>query len=216
MKGLMKVLYGMSFSLAVIAVSCTKNQVGQDLPAKATSSRMNIELIEEVEELPTSVVPLGYAKFSSAEKVEFWLRHVDRYLNNHPEFPDALVAHIEKLKGFAHVDLYDKGDIPEMREYIENFEKTWYREPIEKGIFPAKALTEASTFWGTGKSEQTLTALQKTAVTSDSESSSCNCIYDLGCPTNKYCYDKPECEPGKGAPANCGVFGTSRCSGKCE
>ncbi len=201
-----------------LASSCTKDGHEAPINVSPDTKANRLELIKEVEKLPTSVVPLGYVKLNSSEKVEFWLRHVDRYLKQHPELSPELVAHIQKLKTFADVKLYDQANSPEMQKHIKDFEQSWYYEPIKRGTFPAKELTEVSSFRGTGTSEQTLQGLKSTTllITETPGSSTCNCIYDLGCASGKYCYGKPECGPGQGAPATCGVFGTSRCSGKCE
>lgn len=202
--------FAVLFMAALLFCSCSKKS--SDMP-EVQSDDVDIALINEVENLPNSLVSLGYNKFTSKEKVVFWTRHVDRYLKLHSNLDERTVNHIKKLRTFLSVDLYDKSQSADMKKYVNEFEKAWLLDAIEKQGFDAKTLVEVGTLRGAGKAESTLEIASKLSFTTTTEN--CTCYYTAYClPAS--CISQPECAAGQpDNPGDCGVFGTSRCTGRC-
>lgn len=201
------------FTVTFLFQNCSKKESSVE-----NSSTINFSLIEEIENLPNSIVSLGYNKLKNNEKVEFWNRHVTRYLKTHEDLDKKTIAHINKLKSFLNIDLYDNASSESMQRYVKDFEKKWLLDAVEKEGYNAKTLIEVATLWGAGKQDVTLENMSNIAFKTNSEdptNSNCNCYYSLPC-LPKSCNSKPECSPGNPNPGDCGVFGTSRCTGTCE
>lgn len=187
--------------------SCTKSN--------ENSSAINLDLIKEVENLPKSTVILGYQNLNNNEKVEFWNRHIDSYLNTHiisTEFKD----HILKLKNFVRVDLYNTLGTANTDADVEKFTKEWYTDVVKKNVFPHDQLLEVGTIYGVGKNETTLRTMKTTAYSESSENSACNCYYEVSCWLWKNCISENICKSPNANPYNCGLVGTSRCTGVCQ
>jgi hypothetical protein len=197
--------------------SCQKSDLKTVEPASAvaTTTTVNMDLITEVENLPRSVVSLGYNKLNSSEKVLFWQRHIDQYVKEHSDLSPEIKSQLLEMKKFVTTDLYDNIRKTETRKRIADFQREQYTIPVQQRKISANVLIDAATLVGAGKAEQTLTELQRTAVALATDNN-CNCYYDISCSTGKYCFSNPVCSTGDDNPYNCGLFGTSRCSGICS
>lgn len=203
-----------NFKIFLLVSICYLTACSKDESVK-NDKTVNIALINEVTNLPRSLVTLGYANLNSEEKVIFWKNHVDNYLKDHPELSPALVEHIQELKKFARKEIWDNNSLPEMRRKIDDFEQNWFVKPIESGIFPGEVLVDVATIIGVGKPDK-VTLQRRSELLSTLAEANCKCRYDIYCATTP-CVSKPECAAGQpNNPGNCGVFGTSRCTGRCE
>ena len=193
------------FVLSLIFLfSCGKETRDSNEPDESKAIRT--ELIKEIQNLPKSLVGLGYRKLNSPEKVIFWNTHVDKYLSTHT-VSEKLRQHIDLLRGFATPTLYDQLGTAEMDMYVADFTKKWYTIPVNTGLFSAKELIEIATLVGVGKDEVNVSPLPLGG-------SGCNCYYNISCGSNRYCYENDYCNTY--GPMTCGVFGTSRCDGTCD
>lgn len=193
-----------AISLALL-FSCNKEtrKSNSDVEAKA----IRTELIKEIQSLPNSLVGLGYQKLTNSEKVVFWNTHVDQYLLTH-KVSEKLREHIELLRGFATVRLYDQLGTAEADKYVADFTEKWYTIPVSKGLFSAKDLIEIATLVGVGKDEGGVVSVV------EPPGSKCDCRYNISCGSYRSCYASTYC--GDYGPMECGVFGTSRCDGTCK
>lgn len=195
--------------------SCQKSDLKSVNPTSTiATTTINMDLVTEVENLPKSVVSLGYNKLNSSEKVLFWQRHLDQYVKEHNDLSPEIKSQLLEMKKFVTTDLYDNLKTPEMRKRIDAFQRDQYTIPVQQKKIPASILIDAATLRGTGKTEQTLTELQRTAVALASDN--CDCYYDISCGLNRFCFSVRECQTNDDNPYNCGLFGTSRCTGKCS
>lgn len=173
---------------------------------------MDVNLISEVENLPQSSVRMGYNQLSSQEKVVFWNRHIERFISSNTLSPE-LKTHIMKLKSFIKPELYETLGTPVTDKYVLEFTKGWYTDPVQKGIFKADVLGVAGTLMGAGKIENNVEKLRQKAFTSSTEEN-CDCYYSISCWGTYWCTTKDFCKDQ--GPYDCGITGTSRCTGTCN
>ncbi|MCF0061346.1 bacteriocin fulvocin C-related protein [Dyadobacter chenwenxiniae] len=175
------------------------------------------QLVDEVMALPHRVVPLGYAKLSGAEKVVLWNKHIDKYLSSNKLSKDV-IAHIELLRKFNTIEIFENANDPLIKERIAKFEKSWLVEPLANGTIPREVLFRVGTLAGLGVAEADLGSLNSRVSAKASEGGSggatCECRYDLGCLGWDNTCDKGNCRDAYNS--SCGVFGTSNCTGKCR
>lgn len=220
----MKISKFIFFVLAIFTiVSCSKD-TNDEITPLAISGLKNIkasmELIVEVENLPKSSIVLGYNTLNATEKALFWNRHFDNYLKNN-ELSDDLRAHIIKLKTFATPELYSTLGSTKTTAFVEKFTNEWLVTPLRNGRYPAKVLTEVSTFIAMGKDETTLQKLKTQSIKTSSEKGgegggvTCDCIYNSYCSfvSGNSCYKNVFCNS---INYDCGIAGGSRCEGSCQ
>ena len=174
----------LGLSLAFLA--CNK-EATRESNSNIQSKSIRIELIREIQELPNSLVGLGYQKLNNPEKVVFWNTHVDKYLNTH-KVSDGLRNHIELLRDFATVKLYDQLGTSDIDKYVADFTNKWYTIPVEKGLFNAKDLVEIATLAGVGKDKDAI------PYSVDPTEPICDCRYNISCGSYRSCYSSTYCE----------------------
>ena len=179
---------------------------------KSILSEQSMDLIRAVENLPNSVVQLGFKKLSPEEKFVFWTRHIDNFLKNN-KLTLETENHIMNLKKFLRVDLFTNIGSEETKKQIDDFEKAWLIDPVASGKFDAKTLVFASSLMNVGKKDD----VSKTAIASGEPI--CHCRLTIYCQIGDW---HGTCDDGKCVVATdeeeggCGLFGTSNCTGICN
>lgn len=194
----------------IILASCSTDP---DIDPTGTE-RLDKQLVEEVSSLPNEVVPLGYATLTSLEKVALWNKHIDTYIAKNSLSKDIL-AHIKKLQEFNTVDIFENPNDPAVKTRIADFQQKWFKEPLQDGSIPREVLFQVATLSGVGVMGANLGSLNSRVLAKNSEVGvKCNCIYDLGCQGWSANCMSETCSGASNT--NCGIFGTSKCEGKCD
>ena len=207
MKAIIKFFFLFCLTL-LFSFSCNSK-----IESVAPEISVDLSLIREVENLPNNIVSVGYDQLNTSEQLVFWDRQQQRFLRDN-QVSDALRKHISLLSQINTLEVRNSLDTPRTREFIDNFTKTWFVDPVKKGIFSRDDLLQVATLFGAGKSDLSLEKLNArvSAVQVETEND-CNCIYDLGCQGWSATCNTGSCSSGS---SNCGILGSSNCQGKCS
>ncbi len=188
--------------------ACTPGLVDGPVVDQVIPTGQRLQLIEEIEKLPNSLARLSYQKLSPSEKVILWQRHLQEWLDSSILRPEQK-AHIRRIYEFANVELYENREAPETKRKLADAEETLFYQPIRSKLFPAKLLLQIATFDGVGK-----------ATNTNATEAFCNCYYSISCGAGS-CVDRAICtspgpKPKDTQPSDCGLLGSSDCSGRCD
>lgn len=195
------------YTLLLLAiVSCNKNEDLQIQPNADRSNSVNYQLIEEVKTTNQSVIRLAIAKLNPEEKNILWTQHLDSYINN-PNTSDKLKNHLLKIKPLLTVQFFQEQGTVEQKAFMKEFEKKWFSEPIQRGEFTKDELLHAVTAFGLGIKQIPGNSANANKVAPIG----CSCYYSASCDGSMLCMDGGCAQGGQ-----CGIFGSSDCTGKCS
>jgi hypothetical protein len=196
--------------------SCKK----QDNNDVSPTTPINKELITEIRASSPAVAKLAINGLSPEEKVVLWRQHFESYANN-PSTSPELKSHILKLFPLLTVERFKAAGTPENDAFMDSFTNIWFTQPVAKRQFAKDELLSISTVFGFGSEPGSTT--KKLAVNHKGSSTLsidfpesddpplCGCRYSLSCDGSTYCRDG-----GCSGGANCGIAGTSSCTGRCH
>jgi hypothetical protein len=193
-----------SLSVMIVLASCTQSSIN---PSEA-SLEVRLQLIREIETSQNSVARISYSKLTPEEKVVFWHRHLEKWMS-HTSLSSAQLVYLKKVHDFATPALYADLESPAARQKIVDAENVLFHQAIKDGLFTQAQLYQIVTFEGIGTQELANGRIE--AV----EGNYCDCLYSISCGAGS-CRTEVQCGPLYRNPYDCGILGTSRCSGHCS
>ncbi|MGA0559853.1 bacteriocin fulvocin C-related protein [Larkinella sp. VNQ87] len=201
---LLRFLLCIGFFVSIIqACKSPDNVKAVDQPI---NSSVNLKLIEELEQSPNSVVWVSYPDLNPEEKAVLWHRHLGKMLLN-KSYNRSQIDHIKELDKIINADLYKNLNDPETKKFLEDFHQEWFVKSVESNLFSVEQLLAISSLASIGNSSAhgRVQAPLK----------ACDCRYGISC-SDARCPDNKSCTtPSFDNRTNCGIAGTSVCTGKC-
>lgn len=188
------------------AIGCNRSEPSSVAP---TTSNVNLKLVEELEQSPTNVVWVTYSTLNPDEKALLWHRHLNTALSN-SRFSQEQRSHIKQLDVVINADLYKKLGTSELQQFMDKFHEEWFVKAVDNKLFTVSELMKISSLNGIGKDGDSNGSGRIMAPMAG-----CNCRYGISCQANS-CPDNRACtQPSLDNRSNCGIAGTSTCTGKC-
>ncbi|MFT4031315.1 MAG: bacteriocin fulvocin C-related protein [Siphonobacter sp.] len=164
----------------------------------------DVAVVKELESLPNEIVHISYRNLSASQKALLWQRHLSNVMDNW-DLTTEQKNHIAKLQNLVSKTLFSRVGTKELQDQMDSFVKEWYDPAIASGLFTQINLVKISTIKGIGNGNYSGRVLV----------GDCVCYYSLSCGLLS-CIDNKTCSEGLENPFDCGILGTSRCTGKCE
>lgn len=177
--------------------------------AEASDMKINLAKIAEVQKFPQSTIRLAYNTLSNEEKAFFWKMHVDQYVAK-TDIDPKLKKYVLDLREIITPELYASLKTGENAAKIKQMNAE-FEKVVNSNEFSKDQLIAVTSFSSMGVPEVSMNALENTAALVASE---CDCYYSISCSGSKTCEESQHCKDN--GPFDCGLFGTSRCTGTCK
>lgn len=169
------------------------------------------KLVEEIINLPSYAVSPAYKQLNPAEKVYLWEKHLNSVVQLNT-FNLEQIEHINVLQGLNSLELFEKVGSTELEEFMDNFADNWIRKATEEHLFTREEIIKIATIKGIGKNIDQYIAGSKYKIANPP--AKCECRYSISCGSDD-CDDNDNCKDRENEAFECGILGTSRCTGRC-
>lgn len=170
------------------------------------------ELVEEILVLPSQVVSAAYKQLNPKEKVFLWQRHFEN-LKKENTFNVKQLEHLMLIERLNDEALFNRVDNIEFSVKMEELETAWIKKALDEAIFTIQEIHLFVTIKGIGKDAKD-SMISTSNLKTLAKATKCECYYNLGCPELK-CDDNDNCKDPENKSEDCGILGSTTCSGRC-
>ncbi len=210
-----KVIKNLSIILIFLSFSCGKDQIHIETPTTELSTLAK----EVINQKSPEVMRQSYAMLSPQEKESLWkIKYKTILSNDSKKMTSEQVKIVQLLNDFllkhGIAGLLKNPKIGEdfLKSNISSFSKNFSREQLFMLIECAYFSNNFSVFNSKAYLEQLINNREaEEEVGGEGVVGNCTCYYSISCGSGKTC--NSGCTRG---PAECGLFGTSNCTGTCS